>query len=89
MSTQRFPGEIAGASLKRRLASQEPDYVDLGFPGEIAGASLKLPARVPRLWPSLEGFPGEIAGASLKPEIANGKTFMCLIDSPAKSPGPH
>ena len=36
----RFPGEIAGASLKRSVWPRAQRH-SRGFPGEIAGASLK------------------------------------------------
>ena len=36
-----FPGEIAGASLKRHILVRDDRRSPGGFPGEIAGASLK------------------------------------------------
>ena len=61
----QFPGEIAGASLKRH----PHDDVVVGlreFPGEIAGASLKRTPPSPAPTGPPPQFPGEIAGASLK-----------------------
>ena len=64
---ERFPGEIAGASLKLIHPSSDEGFLAAGFPGEIAGASLKRALRgIPVVLPPLTGFPGEIAGASLK-----------------------
>ena len=39
-----FPGEIAGASLKRMVGAGAAPETKV-FPGEIAGASLKPPLR--------------------------------------------
>ena len=83
-----FPGEIAGASLKRPPGALTRAVSSPRFPGEIAGASLKRGA-VRGLRRRGGGFPGEIAGASLK-RPRPGRTFPGRRDdSPAKSPGPH
>ena len=43
VGVEEFPGEIAGASLKRWSAMIKHGDAPRAFPGEIAGASLKPP----------------------------------------------
>ena len=84
----QFPGEIAGASLKRHPGETD-ERAGHVFPGEIAGASLK-PVQRDRLPHRPAGeFPGEIAGASLKRDPAPLRRHELPRNSPAKSPGPH
>ena len=61
-SLREFPGEIAGASLKRKRAGLGARRRSAEFPGEIAGASLKplpaLPGGRPRAANSPAKSPG-------------------------------
>ena len=84
-----FPGEIAGASLKRPPPRLPRAVRAVEFPGEIAGASLKRRDRHHLRRAVLHEFPGEIAGASLKRELDRAPPQVLAQNSPAKSPGPH
>ena len=85
-----FPGEIAGASLKRGDRARAGRRDLRVFPGEIAGASLKREPAGQGLQRVLGGFPrrnrrGLIEAANwVRTSVASPILF-----SPAKSPGPH
>ena len=68
MAIAKFPGEIAGASLKHGPVHVLDPHGAWQFPGEIAGASLKRGSTVTEI-AGARKFPGEIAGASLKRRI--------------------
>ena len=84
-----FPGEIAGASLKRAPRVRARELRMPVFPGEIAGASLKRDRPGVGIVRFLFVFPGEIAGASLKRAAVRTRDDVIELFSPAKSPGPH
>ena len=83
-----FPGELAGASLKRGPLEHLAALVE-PFPGELAGASLKHEGLDRRTLGTRHPFPGELAGASLKPPQKCDRGRSHTTHSPANSPGPH
>ena len=82
----RFPGEIAGASLKLEQGAHARPAND-AIPRRNRRGLIEARSRRLRDWTSRR-FPGEIAGASLKPHDRDVNAAI-NIDSPAKSPGPH
>ena len=82
-----FPGEIAGASLKR--SGRVLPRADCGeFPGEIAGASLKpLPPTQRRHAMTL--IPRRNRRGLIEAVASPAATAARSDNSPAKSPGPH
>ena len=85
---EQFPGEIAGASLKRVGPRGRDVAREAEFPGEIAGASLKPQAgaefcREPGL------IPRRNRRGLIEAVASPAATAARSDNSPAKSPGPH
>ena len=76
-----FPGDIAGASLKRRGRGSVSAIRGARFPGDIAGASLKLAAPAAFASTARNRLPGDIAGASLKRRL-DRERVAALAQSP-------
>ena len=85
----RFPGEIAGASLKRASTNLAAP-VSMLVPRRNRRGLIEASRTPLRRTHASALFPGEIAGASLKRDLHRVRGRLLLRrGSPAKSPGPH
>ena len=84
-----FPGEFAGASLKRGASRAPPGAHEESVPRRIRRGLIEAALGRVGTMTAAGSFPGEFAGASLKRGSARGEAAVGRGRSPANSPGPH